>query len=187
MLLRTVATRYAQAIYRLAASKKRIDEQLQELIRVRTIFEQHPSLKRAMQSPTVPVSVKKRILKELLTKHVSPTTLHFLFVLVDKSREVYIDLIIESYREIQRAEAGVVRCHVESKTELSTKLQAQLEKHLESYTGQKVELVVEENPQMLGGMIIRVGDRVIDGSLDSQLGDIQERLMKAGSQFVGGF
>lgn len=187
MLLRTVASRYAEALYKLARAKARVDDQAAELLRVQTIFDDHPNLKRATESPTVPGLVKKRILKELLGKRIEPTTLHFLFVLVDKGREAYAGLITDSYRAIMRAEAGVVQCRVECAAELDKRLERQLVKNLESYTGQKIELLVEQNPEMLGGLVIHVGDRVLDGSLDTQLGHIQDRLLKAGSQFVGGF
>ena len=116
-----------------------------------------------------------------MKKRVSKTTLHFLFVLVDKSREVYLEPIISAYEQIQRDENSVVECHVRVPRALTKKLEASLVKRLEDFTGKAVELVVHEDETMLGGMVITIGDRIIDGSIETQLAQIQERLAKIGS------
>lgn len=161
----------------MALAKKKIDEQLKELITVSLILEEHPTLKRALEAPTVPGSVKKRILKELLTKRVGATTLNFFYVLVDKNREVYSQAILEAYRALIRDHQGVVQCTVRTASPLTKKLTSELEKSLEKYSGKEVELVVEEAPELLGGVVIRVGDRIIDASLETQLGQIRDRLL----------
>ncbi|MCA9793388.1 MAG: ATP synthase F1 subunit delta [Candidatus Eremiobacteraeota bacterium] len=181
VLLKAVARRYAEAIYAMAKKAGNIDEQLQELIKVREILKGHDELKRAVEVPTLPDQVKKSILDKLLKKRVSKTTLHFLFVLVDKSREVYLEPIISAYEQIQRDENSVVECHVRVPRALTKKLEASLVKRLEDFTGKAVELVVHEDETMLGGMVITIGDRIIDGSIETQLAQIQERLAKIGS------
>ncbi|MBI3926290.1 MAG: ATP synthase F1 subunit delta [Armatimonadetes bacterium] len=177
MLLRTIAFRYAEALFKLAVDRKNIDDQLKELVTVERILQEHPSLKRALEAPTVPGSVKKRILKELLERRLDKTTLHFFYVLVDKNREVYVTTIIEAYRGLMRAHRGVVQCHVRTAVPLTADLTRDLTTSLGKYTGKKVELQVELAPELLGGMVIRVGDRIIDASLESQLEHIRERLL----------
>ncbi len=161
--------------------KTSIDDQIVELIRVREIFADHEQLKQAIESPTVPDQVKKSILKQLLEKRVTPVTLHILYVLVDKKREAYLNQIISALEEIKRRENQVVQCHVRVPRSFTKKLQASLEKNLQEYTGKTVELVVEEDPDLLGGMIVTIGDRIIDGSMETQLAQIQERLAKVGT------
>lgn len=180
MLLKTVAKRYADAIYSMAKADKQVDDQLADLQSVEGVLDKNPDLKTALESPTVASQVKKKILKEVFTKEITPRTLHLLYVLVDKGREEYLSAIIEAYEELMRQAQGVVQCHVTAPRALTKKMQSGLEKNLKDYLGRDIELVAEVDENMLGGMVITVGDRVIDTSLDTQLLQIQERLAKVG-------
>lgn len=186
MLLNAVAVRYAQALFEIAKLGKMLDEQLGELIKVQLVFEEHAPLARAIQSPTVPSQVKKSILQRVLTKRVTDTTLHFLYVLVDKNREMYVPAIVEAYKELLRQERGQVEVVVQTASALDDKLIAQVEKQMLEYTGKKVELRQEVVPDLLGGLVLRIGDRIIDGSVRRQIIQIHERLSKAGTAAIGG-
>ena len=187
MLNKALATRYAQALFVMAkSSPDGLDKQLQELIKVKGYFDHNLSLKTAVQSPTVPAPIKKSILKRLLDKRVDETTLSFLYVLVDKSRELYVDAILDGYRELLRNERSEVEIHIKTAAPLADAVLSQVQQTLLGYTGKKVELKTEVVPDLLGGMVIQIGDRVIDGSLRRQLLQIQERLTKVSAATVGG-
>lgn len=178
MSLNALATRYAQALFALAEKGKGHDHQMAELLKVKSIFDEHSNLKRAISSPTVPVPVKKSILKRLLENRTDANTLHFFYVLVGKNREVYADAVVESYKELLRQHRGEVAVTVRTAQPLDAKLLAEVEKTLLSYTSRKVEIKTEVDPELLGGLVIQIGDRVIDTSLKRQLLQIQERLTK---------
>jgi F-type H+-transporting ATPase subunit delta len=181
-----LAVRYAQALFGLAKKTNKLDEQLGELVKVGAIFSQHPALGRSLQSPTIPSTVKKSILQKVLAGRVSDTTLHFFYVLVDKNREVYLESIIEGYKELLRHERGQVHVVIQSAGPLSPAVQQQVQTRMREYTGKTVELTYEVDPELLGGLVIRVGDRIIDGSVRHQLSQIHERLTRAGAAAVGG-
>ena len=186
MLLNAVAVRYAQAIFDLAKRSGQLDEQLAELVKVKLILDEHPQLTRALQSPTIPSSVKKSILKRVMEQRVSPSTLHFLYVLVDKGREAYVSLVVECYKELLRQERGQVAVMVQSAAPLDAAFQREVEAQLLAYTGKKVEITFEVDPELIGGLLLRVGDRIIDGTVRHQMIQIHERLSKAGTAAVGG-
>jgi F-type H+-transporting ATPase subunit delta len=181
-----VAVRYAQALFNMAQAKNQVDPQLADLVKVQLIFRDHEPLSRALQSPTIPSPVKKSILQKVLTGRVSDTTLHFFYVLVDKGREVYVDAVVESYRELLRQSRDEVKVVVQSAEKLDDTLVKQVEASMKSYTGKKVELEFEVVPELLGGLLFRIGDRIIDGTIRHQLNQIHERLAKAGAAAVGG-
>lgn len=185
-MVNAIAIRYAQALFDLAREKKLLDEQLSELIKVQLILHDHQQLARALQAPTVPSPVKKSILQKVLSGRVADTTLHFFYVLVDKGREAYVDSIVESYRELLRQSRGEVKVIVQSAEKLDTTLTKQVETNMKSYTGKKVELEFEVVPELLGGLIFRIGDHIIDGSIRYQLNQIGERLSRVGAAAVGG-
>lgn len=180
MLLKAISNRYASAIYKMAKDGSNVEKQLGELRQVGEALTESTQLTGVLQSPTVADQIKKKILKEIFDKKVSPVTLHFLYVLVDKKREEYFHSIVESYEEFMREESGVVQCHVRSAKPLLKKTQTALIKNLETHLDKKVELELEVDSSMLGGMIITMQDRVIDASLDTQLAQIQGRLASVG-------
>jgi F-type H+-transporting ATPase subunit delta len=186
VLLKSLARRYAQALYGLAENEKKVDERLQELIKTREVLAKHPSLNRSLLSPTIPAQVKRAILRRLLEKSVSPLVLHFFFVLVDKSREVYVAPIVEAYKQLIRESRGEIEVVVRSAEALPENLNTQVKEILAKRTGKKVELKVEVDPELLGGLQIIVGDSIIDGSLRTQLGKMQERFAKATAAAAGG-
>ena len=186
MLLNALAGRYAEALFGMAKAKNQVEEQLADLVKTQLILNDHPSLTRAIQSPTVPSEVKKVILKRVLDGRVSTVTLHFFYVLVDKNREVYVDMIVESYRALLRASRDEVKVVVQSAGPLGKPLVKEVEQNMRDYTGMKVELSFEVVPELLGGMVIRIGDRIIDGSVRHQMNQIHERLSKAGAAAIGG-
>ena len=180
VLLKAVSKRYALAIYSMAKKSKSVPKQLEELQLVSQALADSPELFTVLQSPTVAAQIKKKVLGEIFGKRVSETTLHFLYVLVDKKREVYFNSIMECYEDLQRAENGVVQCEVRSPKPLLKKSQSALTKKLEKHLNKKVELLPVVDDSMLAGMVVTLGDRVIDASLDTQLAQIQERLAKVG-------
>lgn len=186
MASHALAIRYAQALFTLAKQQNRLDEQLGELIKVGLLFSEHNQLRKALQSPTVPSTVKKTILQRVLTGRVSDTTLHFFYVLVDKNREIYLESITEGYKELLRQERNQVHVVIQTAAELSAATKQQVEARMRTYTGKQVELQYEVVPELLGGLVIRMGDRIIDGSVRHQLSEIHERLAKAGAAAVGG-
>ena len=187
MLHNSVAIRYAQALYEMAKSNKGgVDDQLAELIKVYGILQQHRSLARALESPTVPGQIKKSILRQLLEKRITATTLYFLYVLVDKNREVYVGPIIEAYKELMRRDRGEVEVHVQTAAALPDATLKQVVETMTKHTGMKVSVKAEVVPELLGGMVIKIGDKVIDGSVRHQLNQMQERLNKASVLAVGG-
>ncbi|MFN8606111.1 MAG: ATP synthase F1 subunit delta [Vulcanimicrobiota bacterium] len=185
-MVNAIGVRYAQALFDMARAKNQLDAQLADLVKVQLIFRDHEQLTRALQAPTIPSPVKKSILQKVLSGRVTDTTLHFFYVLVDKGREIYVDSVVESYRELLRQSRDEVKVIVQSADKLDDNLIKQVEASMKSYTGKKVELEFEVVPELLGGLLFRIGDRIIDGSIRHQLNQIHERLSKAGAAAVGG-
>lgn len=186
MHLDAVAARYARALFDLAKRNNQLDVQLGELVKVDLLFRGNAQLSRALQSPTVPTAVKKLILKRVLEGSVGSTTLNFFYVLVDKGREIYLGAITEAFKELLREERGQIRIVIQSAADLGATTRQQVETRLREYTGKQVELHYEVHPELLGGLVIRLGDRIIDGSVRQQLAQIHERLARAGAAAVGG-
>lgn len=178
MLLKAVAVRYADALVSLADKAGGLDKLGEDLEVVSTAVAEHDGLRQALESPTVPSSKKHAVLKGIFEGKVSSTILNFLYVLVDKKREEYLGTILEVFQERLREARGEVACHVSSAKPLTSAVRKDLEKSLNEFSGKKVQLTEEVDPGLLAGMVVTVGDRVIDTSFRNQLREIEDRLSK---------
>lgn len=178
MLLKAVAVRYADALVLLAEKAGGLDKLEADLGLVTSTVQGHEGLKGALESPTVPSSRKHAVLKGVFEGKVSSTVLNFLYVLVDKKREEYLETILSVFQERLREARGEVACHVKSAKPLTAAVRKDLEKSLATFSGKKVQLTEEVAPELLAGMVVTVVDRVIDTSFRHQLREVEDRLSR---------
>lgn len=178
MLLKAVADRYVGALMSLAEKAGGLDKVGEELDLISSTIAEHEGLRLALESPTVASARKHAVLRGIFEGKISDTLLNFLFVLVDKKREEYVSTIQEVFQERLREERGEVACHVKSAKPLTSSLRKDLEKSLKAFSGKKVQLTEDVEPELLAGMVITIGDRVIDTSFRNQLREVEERLSR---------
>ncbi len=179
MLDETLAERYSEALYHMAREAGDAGEQLRQLQAAVSHLEQHASLRRALESPAIPREVKKNIIRQLLGDRVQARTLHFLYLVLDKGRERLLPQMVGTFERMLRSDAGIVQARVEVPVPLDDELEAQLVARLAALTGKKVQLEVHVRPELIGGAVVTVGDRLYDGSLRTHLERIRERLARA--------
>jgi F-type H+-transporting ATPase subunit delta len=102
----------------------------------------------------------------------------FLLLLFDKGRIGFIDSIDEFYQKLADELKGVARATVTSATELSSDAIEKIRKGLSRRTGKKVILEINQDPSLIGGIVTRFGDLVLDGSIKTQLLGMRESLKK---------
>lgn len=179
MLDETLAERYSEALYGMAHEAGEAGEQLRELKLVGDLLEEHAQLRKALESPAVPREIKRNIVCKLLQARVAQRTLHFLYLVIDKGREHYLPAIIRSYEKMLQVDEGVVEARVEVPTPLDAATEMRVRARLVELTGKKILLDVRVRPELIAGAVITVGDRLFDGSVQTQLEQIRERLVGA--------
>jgi F-type H+-transporting ATPase subunit delta len=140
--------------------------------------ERQPKLREAMTDPLLPADRKKAVIEELLGDQASRHTVSLLGFLVAQGRGKDISRIIEAMAalaaERRRKAVGEVRTAVP----LDARRRDQLAKALSKATGKDVELKVLVDPSVIGGVVARVGDQVIDGSIRRKLELAREHLAR---------
>ncbi|MEA5115061.1 MAG: ATP synthase F1 subunit delta [Geobacteraceae bacterium] len=179
MSTNAIARRYAKALIQVAAEQGTVEQYFSEL----SVFSQTlvPGAEAAefFETPSYGIEAKREIVKELASRlSVSKTMRDFLLLLLDKKRLDQLDAILESYRSFADEAAGILRSDVTSAVPLSEEQVAELRTALEKATGKKVVLSVSADPQLIGGVVTRIGDKVFDGSIRTQLTKIQDILQK---------
>jgi F-type H+-transporting ATPase subunit delta len=167
---------YAQALFSVAEAEDALETVEDELFRFARALEQEGRLRETLTDPALPVERKKAVLGDILGDRASPHTLSIVGFLVEqgKARELtaIVDELVALAAERRKAAVAEVRTAVE----LTEKHKQDLIKALEHATGKKVELKVVVDPSVVGGVVARVGDQVIDGSIRRRLEMARERM-----------
>ena len=108
--------------------------------------------------------------------NLSPPTANFIRLLVEKRRIAGLADIEESYRRLMDDALGISRVQVKTAFPMTTELAANLQRGLESLTGKKVEMQIDEDASLLGGVVVRVGDKLYDDSIKVQLNNMSKLL-----------
>lgn len=169
MLETVVARRYALALFNLAGEQGAVDEVEKDLKVVVEVLERFPQLKRAIQHRLVPPREKKALVATVFSTRVSSLVQRFIGLLVDKHREGYLESILEAYVLYADRARNVVEVNVSSAVPLAEADLRSLGQRLEAYTGKKVRLKTSVDPSLLGGVVVRIGDQLIDGSVKKRL------------------
>lgn len=179
MSQRTVTRRYATALYEEADRVGALEAVDDDVLMLRRSIESNRDLSRFFESPVIPQEKKDTILQELLGDRVETLTVQFLRLLVRKDREALTKEILDEYQSLRDEQRGIVDATVTVARSLADEDRDALVEALEEKTGKEVRLHLDENPDLIGGVVIRIGDRVFDGSVRNQLNVLRDRLREA--------
>jgi F-type H+-transporting ATPase subunit delta len=178
MLNKKIARRYAQALIEIGKENNRVEEFKAELENFSDLLKKFPEFQNALLSPLYSAEdLKKTILGVAEKIKLSETIKNFLCLLVDKRRIQYFSAILELYEDLTYQISGYVKARVITARPLSTGDFESIKKSLEDITQKKVLLNSVVEPQIIGGVIAEVGDKIFDGSIRNQLQRIGEMLI----------
>lgn len=170
-----IAKRYARALFGIASEENKIEAIYSELKSFSSLLQENTSLMDFLANPVFERSDKKIVIGEILEKTgVSVITSNFLKLLVDKRRIAALMQIEMCYQQYMDEVLNKARVRIKTAFALSDEISEKVKKKLESYTGKNVEMVIDEDPSILGGVVVRVGDILYDGSIKTQLASIRE-------------
>ena len=177
MTSKTIASRYARALLNTALPNK-VDKIRQDLQATLAIYQAGTDLPGILRHPMVPQSAKKEILTQILKDKVDALLIHFLETLITKRRINILPDIVEMYNLLADESLGIVKARVRTPFPISEPQQAIIKDKLARLTGKRVIMDIEIKPALLGGLAVKIGDRVMDGSVQARLRDLKEKLLE---------
>jgi F-type H+-transporting ATPase subunit delta len=172
--------RYAEAAFQLAGRDGIVDAVGRDLATAAALAGDE-RVSRDVDSPAVPFSQRRKAVEQLLGKQVSPTALNLALLLAQHGRFAVLPDVSAEYDAMVRKSRGIVASTVTTPAPLSEKELAQVTARVEQLAGAKVELTTATDPQLLGGLTIRIGDRLIDASVQGRLARLRGRLVNGTS------
>lgn len=179
MLNRSVARRYAEAFFSIAQDKNKIEEYELELKKVVESLDEVENLREYFTHLLIPAKDKKELIQKLYQEQLSPVTMNFILMLIDKKRESYLETIYNEYVEMADESRDIKKAELIAASEVSDEVFKTLEEKLSSTMGKTIQLRVSVDPALLGGVKLRIGDQIIDGTIAKRLDMLKETLRQA--------
>jgi F-type H+-transporting ATPase subunit delta len=170
---RVLAGRYAAALFQAALAKSE-DQKVQG--ELGTAREKLLSFEGTLRHPRVAPADKKKLVHAQLDGKVSATTLRFLELLIEKKRYDLFPMIASVYGRLAADKRGAAKAVVRTARPLSSEAQKTLVARLKTFAGKDIELEVKEDPDLIGGLSVKIGDWVLDSSLRGQLRRMRESI-----------
>ncbi|HHX50398.1 MAG TPA: ATP synthase F1 subunit delta [Clostridia bacterium] len=181
MKRQTVARRYAEAFFALSLEQGLLEQVTGDLELLRKTLEDNRELTLLVDNQRIPGDQKYRVLLELFEKRMENLTLNFLGVIFSKRREYYLKQIIAEFFQKADQHQGIMEVEIRTAVELGTETAQLLQLRLARSTGKKLRLKFQVQPELLGGALIKMGDKVIDGSVATKLKRLQQKLGSQGA------
>ncbi len=172
-----LAKRYAKAIFAVGQEQGTFEEYNEALLAVAELYETLPEVADALTNPLYPLDVKEKMMQGIVKSMGTDKVMaNFLNLLVEKKRAGILPEIAECYKAMVDEAKNISHGSVVSAVELSDELKSNVQTVLEKLTGKKVELTASVDPSIIGGIIARVGDLVLDGSIRTQLAGLKDSI-----------
>lgn len=175
-----VADRYATALLNLVGQDggelDRIDDELDAL---GVILATTPSLGAFLENPRIKAAEKKALVEKVFGGRVGPRVMHLMLLLIDKHREKELSGIADRFSRMADERRGVEEAEVITAVELPAAQLARLTEQVQRFSQHKVQLVATVDPAIMGGVILRLGNRIIDGSVRNTLQELKRTLQSA--------
>ncbi len=172
-----LARRYAKALFAVGTENDAYEAYNDTLQGIAGLYTTTPEVADALTNPLYPIDVRMKVMAGLIdTIKVDKVLANFLNLLVEKKRAEFLPEIAEEFKIMVDDAKNISHGTVISAVELSSEMQAKVQATLEKLTGKKVELSTSVDPSLIGGIVAKVGDLVLDGSIKTQLAGLKDSI-----------
>ena len=177
-MAKLVVKRYATALFDLAASEGAMAKYEEEVKVIVKALHDEPDFMAVLQDHKVTRENKINIVENVFTDKVSSPIVGLLVLLVNKGRQSEILNVLEAFLDMVKAESGIIKAVVTSAIPLKEEQLKALQEKLEASTKSKIELETIVDSSIIAGLIVRVGDKVVDASYKGELQTLKKQLSK---------
>ncbi|MBU1712059.1 MAG: ATP synthase F1 subunit delta [Proteobacteria bacterium] len=177
-----ISRRYARALLLIGKDDGKAEVYKQELDTIAKLVANEKGLELALTNPLYNAVARKKVLQLVIEKlNLSKAIRSFLFLLFDKGRIGFLGTINEFYQKLADELKNVARASLVSATEISSETVEKIRATLSQMTGKDIVLDVKVDQSLIGGVVSRIGDLVLDGSIKTQLLNMRESLKRGES------
>ncbi len=171
----SIGRRYAQAYFDLARESKKVAERRNDLEQAVTTLA-HPEVADALSNPRLTLVDRTRLAQDLLDG-IDGSARNLVRLLIERNRTGVLNELLEAYDSLADRASGVVRAEVVTAVPVDGALEQRISGELGKKLGAAVQTKVRQDPAIIGGLVIRIGDRVIDNSVRTRLEQLRSTLV----------
>lgn len=178
-MAKLVSKTYGEALFELAVEEGKEDEFLAEVVALKEILDENPDFSKLMNHPKILKDEKLAVLNEVFSGRISEELKGFLHLVVSKDRYSEIDAILTYFVDEVKRLKGIGVAYVSTAITLNEAKKEEIKQRLLATTTYKeMEMHFSVDEDLIGGMIIRIGDRIVDSSIRSSLFEMRKQLLK---------
>lgn len=175
----SIAKRYAQALFDLSCETDACKSVSGDLKKIHKLINESDEFTAFLYNPVIPLKKRQIILEDILKNKVSTLTRKFILFLNVKNRLSLLKNICQVFEQLFLDVNGILRVKITSNITLNNSQVRDISKHLKSRLKKDIELYLNDDPSLLGGIMIQEGDTIYDYSLRAQLDQFRKNLIKA--------
>jgi len=177
MIESQVARRYTTALFRTAKRISQVGRILDDLKAIADFLRKDPNLKKFLEAPQIQDQYKRELLTTTFEHLVSEALFSFLILVLQKHRIKYLLAMAEEYERLVKEDQGILQAHVITARALDPVFNHRLKEELEKNTGKRIEMILVIEPKIIGGIIVILGNKIIDKSIRHQLDELKEEML----------
>jgi len=174
-----VAKRYARALFEFALDNNQLESAAADLDLLDAALRDSPEFRRLIDSPVISNQAKQAAFSALFKDRLQADTFKFVSFLIAKNREAVLPDIVAEFRDLLDEHRGILRGEVSSVMPLSELQLHNLKERLNRLTGKNVLITQHTDPNLLGGLVVRIRDTVYDASLRNKLEKLRQSLVQS--------
>ena len=171
-----ISVRYAKAFFALAQEKNILDK-ISEDVKLLHEMQSDANFRILLTDPTIRTQQKKDIFKAIFAGKINEITLKFLNLIAENGREDFLGMMILNFLTLYRKHTGIEDASITTTGKLDAKVKDSLKDFIETYFKTKVKLTEKTDEELIGGFVIRVGDKQLDASVSRKLEDAKKKLL----------
>ena len=177
-MAKLVSGTYGEALFELAQEKNTVSAMLEEVSGLQMVLKENKELSVLMNNPKVSKEERESIVKEVFGGRISNDLLNFLILLVQKGRYAYVEEILAYFTDRVKEAEGIGTAYVTTAVELTPAKKDEVHKKVLATTSyREIEIIYQVDPSLIGGMTVRINDRVIDSSIKTKLEKMERSLL----------
>ena len=179
MISSQTVRRYAKALLKIGLEEGKAEQYGEELSLFNNFFQAEERLRLALINPAIHPKQRTSIVEEIAKRlGLSEAIVNFLRILVEKNRAKALPRLLQVYRDLLDEALGRARAVLYTPFDLPEERIREITKNLEEKVGKKIIMCVEKDPSLIGGVVVKIGGMIYDGSIRTQLRRVRENMLK---------
>ena len=177
-MAKLVSNTYGEALFELVSEKNTVSSMLEEVSGLQMVLKENKELSVLMNNPKVSRDEREEIVRNVFEGRISEDLLNFLVLLVQKGRYAYVEEILAYFTDRVKEAEGIGTAYVTTAMELTPAKKDEIHKKLLATTSyREIEVIYQVDPAIIGGMTVRINDRVVDSSIKTKLDKMERSLL----------